>query len=409
MKHNINVYSEIGKLNSIIIHRPGLEVQNIVPSLMEDMLFDEIPYLKRAQEEHDVFAQILRDKGVEVNYIEDLAADSITDSDIREKLIDEFVAESNIRSLHEQEQVREYLFDIKDNRALIDKMTAGILRSELTDNKNKSLQDLVRATDIFSTLPMPNLYFSRDTFALIGNGVCMNSMWSNIRAREALFGELIFNHHPFFKDNVPPFWYNKHINHTLEGGDIIVLSEKVIAIGISQRTEARSIEIFAENILSADNSFETVLALVLPNQRACMHLDTVFTMIDRDLFTVYPGIEETLEIYEVTYNGKEIETRVLTDGLKKVLEDKLGTGPIELVKQGKRGIIDASREQWSDGYNTLAIAPREVIVYERNIVTNELLEQHNVKLNYMPDGELSRGRGGPRCMSMPINRDAVKW
>lgn len=409
MSNIINVFSEIGKLNSIILHRPNMELENIVPSLREELLFDEVPYLKSAQKEHDEFADILRQNGVDVKYIEDLAAESITDEEIRKDLIENFIGEANIRGLKELELVRELLSSIKDNGTLIHKMIEGIRKDELALEKVNSLQEMVSAQDIFTTYPMPNLYFTRDTFALIGKGVCMNHMWSQVRQRETLFGDLVFKHHPYFKDDKPSFWYNRDEKFTLEGGDIIVLSEKVIAVGISQRTEPRAIENFAKNILSSDEGFETILCLVLPRERTCMHLDTVFTMVDRDLFTVFPGIESSLEIYELKYKNGEIKTTLLNKELVQVLEEKLGVKGIQLIKQGNRGILDAVREQWSDGYNTLAIAPREVIVYERNVVINELLDKAGVKLHILKEGELSRGRGGPRCMSMPMNRDKVIW
>ena len=219
---------------------------------------------------------------------------------------------------------------------------------------------------------------------------------------------MVFKHHPVFGKNRPQFWYEKDKKYSLEGGDIVILSDKVLAVGISQRTEPRAIEIFAKNILSSDQGFERILCFVLPRRRACMHLDTVFTMVDKDLFTVYPGMEENLEIYELTYKNNEINTKLLNTDLKSALEDKLGIDEITMIRQGKRGILDADREQWSDGYNTLAIAPREVIVYERNTVINELLDKNGVKLHTIKAGELSRGRGGPRCMSMPLNRDSIK-
>ena len=295
MSNIINVFSEIGKLNSIILHRPNMELENIVPSLREELLFDEVPYLKSAQKEHDEFANILRQNKVDVKYIEDLAAESITDEEIRKDLIENFIGEANIRGLKELELVRELLNSIKDNATLIHKMIEGIRKDELALEKVNSLQEMVSAQDIFTTYPMPNLYFTRDTFALIGKGVCMNHMWSQVRQRETLFGDLVFKHHPYFKDDKPSFWYNRDEKFTLEGGDIIVLSEKVIAVGISQRTEPRAIENFAKSILSSDEGFETILCLVLPRERTCMHLDTVFTMVDRDLFTVFPGIESSLE------------------------------------------------------------------------------------------------------------------
>lgn len=407
MTHKINVYSEIGKLRSIILHRPGNELMNITPDLMGKLLFDELPFLEAAQREHDRFAQVLRENGVEVQYIENLAAEAITDEEIKSKLINDFIYEAGIKAPRERTGMEELLHSYNDPKELILKMIEGTMRNELPHATKKGLHDTLQAKDLFVAMPMPNLYFTRDTFALIGNGVCMNSMWSFIRQRETIFGDLVFKHHPMFRDEQVPFWYEKTNFNSLEGGDIIVLSDKVVAVGSSQRTEPRSIEIFAENLLNADNDFETVLCFVLPNQRACMHLDTVFTMVDRDLFTVFPGIENTLEVYSLTLKDGEVVTSLEPKGLEEVLSKYLKVDHVKMIRQGHRGLIDATREQWSDGYNTLAIAPREVVVYERNQVINELLDKAGAKLHVISSGELSRGRGGPRCMSMPLFRESL--
>lgn len=401
----INVFSEIGKLNSIILHRPGEELTNIVPSLMDELLFDEVPYLKNAQIEHDRFADILRDNGVEVHYIEKLAKESIVSDEIRKELIETFIDEASIRGLEEIKLVREYLESIKDDQKLIDKMIAGIRKEEIGLKSNSILSRKDSVREFYTTLPMPNLYFTRDTFALVGSGVCMNTMWSNVRQRESIFGDMIFKNHPAFKDNKPKYYYNKNSNYTLEGGDVIVLSNKIVAVGISQRTEGKAIVEFAKNLLSSDDGFEKVLCLALPISRSTMHLDTVFTMIDKDLFTVYPGIRGSLEILELTLQNGEIKIKELGKDIERVLSENLGTDGVTFIENGPRGMIDAEIEQWSDGYNTLAIGPREVVVYERNDAINELLYKNNVKLHKLVEGELSRGRGGPRCMSMPLNRD----
>lgn len=407
MSDKINVFSEIGKLNSIIVHRPGRELLNITPDLMDELLFDEIPYMEIAQKEHDQFVKILKDNDVKVNYIEDLVCESLTSEEIRENFIYDFVSEANIRSPRETFLLEEYLNSIKDNKLLVKKMIEGVRKDELPSEISYSLQDLLSTKNIFTALPMPNLYFTRDAFSLIGNGVCMNTMWSNVRQRETIFGDLIFKNHPDFKNDRPNFWYGRDSLYTLEGGDIVVLSNKVLAVGVSQRTEPRAIEIFANNILNGQTGFEKILCIVLPKKRSYMHLDTVFTMIDRDLFTVFPGIHESLELYEIENKDGEIITKARDKNLKKTLEELLKIDEAILIEMGARGILDADREQWSDGYNTLAIAPREVIVYERNVVINELLDKNNVKLHMLKEGELSRGRGGPRCMSMPMNRDAI--
>lgn len=218
------------------------------------------------------------------------------------------------------------------------------------------------------------------------------------------FGKMIFKYHPLFKDAKLPYWYDRYDGLSIEGGDIIVLSDKVIAVGVSQRTKASAVSALASKLLKGDNTYETVLALTIPESHAFMHLDTVFTMVDRDLFTLHPQVDETLEIYALSLRGQEIETSFVGNDLQATLKKYLKIGAIDLIREGSGTIMDAIREQWSDGYNTLAIAPREAVVYDRNVYTNEELDRHGVKLHILRSGELSRGRGGPRCMSMPLSR-----
>ena len=251
--------------------------------------------------------------------------------------------------------------------------------------------------------PMPNLYFTRDNFAMIGNGVSINRMYSVTRNRETIYGEYIFKHHPDFKD--VPQYYSRYNTFHIEGGDILNLNEHVLAVGISQRTEPDAIDQLAKNIFESDSPIDTILAFNIPNSRAFMHLDTVFTQIDVDKFTVHPGILGPLTVFEITSDGQGgIKVHEKTGTLESILEGYLGR-PVELIPCGGGDRIAAEREQWNDGSNTLAIAPGVVVVYERNDVTNKVLEERGVECIQIPSAELSRGRGGPRCMSMPIWRE----
>ena len=381
MNKNINVYSEIEKLKKVILHRPGHELTNLAPDQLGELLFDEIPFLDTAIEEHDYFAQILRDNGCEVYYLEDLAAESLTDSGIKEAFINEFLEESDIQVDREKEIVKE-LFQNMDNKELVLKMMGGIRKSDLPDYKKTSLPEIIEKDEFFVTKPMPNLYFTRDPFSLIGHSVSLNHMWSETRRRETLFGKYIFKYHNDFKIKDEDLHYNRELPPSIEGGDILVLSDELIAVGTSERTSARAIEQFAKRVLRE-----------------------VFTMVDRDLFTVHPEIEDSLTCFGITFDGKNLHTVEESSDIEEVLLKNLHLDKVDLIRQGSGGLLDASREQWSDGYNTLAIAPREVVVYDRNVVTNQILRDHGVTLHIMKSGELSRGRGGPRCMSMPIYRE----
>ena len=406
MSSPIHVYSEIGKLKTVLLHRPGKEIENLTPDLMDRLLFDDIPYLEVARQEHDAFAKILSDNGVEVLYLEDLAAEAIEDASVKERFVDEFIKEAGILGEKKKQLVKELLLNCKTNRELVDKMMEGIRKSELPNYNATSLADMADSGYPFVADPMPNLYFTRDPFATIGSGISLNHMRTVTRNRETLFAKYIFENHPRFKDSDIPRWFDRDDTTSLEGGDELVLNKEVLAIGISERTDAASIEKMAKRIFDKDESFKTVLAFHIPNKRAFMHLDTVFTMIDFDKFTIHPEIEGPLTVYAISRGeGNSIKIQKETQELDKVLAKYLEVEKVTLIRCGGGDMIDAAREQWNDGSNTLAIAPGEVVVYSRNHVTNKLLEEAGVKLHIMPSSELSRGRGGPRCMSMPLYRE----
>ncbi|WP_311443015.1 arginine deiminase [Ezakiella coagulans] len=398
----IKVYSEIGPLKKVILKRPGKELLNLEPDMLEELLFDEIPYLAQAQEEHDAFAQIFRDNGTEVYYLEDLAGEAIKDASVKEEFIDEFIREAHVVDEREIKFLKDLLGEL-EGKELIERTMSGIRREELPKYEAVTLYDFLAKDDFFITKPMPNLYFTRDPFALMGSGVSLNKMWSDIRNRETIYGKYIFKYNKAFKD--VPFYYDREEKFSIEGGDELVLSKDCLAIGISQRTSAKGLETFAKRALEI-GEFKKVMAFVIPKKRAFMHLDTVFTMIDRDVFTVHPGIEGPLEVFEITKPGEDLKVKRIEQDLRTLLSNELGTD-VKLIRCAGGNPIDSRREQWSDGSNTLAIKPGEVIVYDRNDVTNEILDKEGVKLHVMKSGELSRGRGGPRCMSMPVVREDI--
>ena len=404
----INVKSEIKPLKKVLLHRPGRELLNLTPDTLQELLFDDIPFLKVAQEEHDAFARVLRANDVEVVYLEDLMAEVLDlDLAIREKFLKQFIVEGGIRTNKYQRIIYDYLNQIKDNKTLVLKTMEGINVNELTRNIENSLVDLVSEESKMVLAPMPNLYFTRDPFASIGHGISLNRMYSVTRNRETIYAEYIFNYHPDYKGIVEK-WYDRYDSFHIEGGDILNLTEDTLAIGISQRTEPDAIDSLAKNIFNNPKSaIKKILAFNIPNSRAFMHLDTVFTQIDVDKFTVHPGILGPLEVYEITAGEdvEEVKVHKIEDTLEHILEDALGIEKVTLIKCGGEDRIAAEREQWNDGSNTLCIAPGVIVVYERNDVTNALLEKHGLKVLTIPSAELSRGRGGPRCMSMPLWRE----
>ena len=405
----INVKSEIKPLKKVLLHRPGNELLNLTPDTLGNLLFDDIPYLPVAQEEHDQFARILKDNGVEVVYLEDLMTETLDiSSEIRDSFIKQFIYEAGVRTPKYRSLVYEFLSSITSNRRLVLKTMEGINIKEIVlerAKRGKSLVDMIEPDSQFIVDPMPNLYFTRDNFASIGNGISLNKMYSVTRSRETIYAEYIFNYHPDYKD--VPKYFDRYNEYNIEGGDVLNLSDKVLGIGISQRTSANAIEMLAKSIFNdPDTSIETILAFNIPESRAFMHLDTVFTQIDYDKFTYHPGIMGSLKVFEIKKGEKEDEINVKSrsGSLERILEDYLGRDII-LIPCAGGDMVSAEREQWNDGSNTLAIAPGVVIVYDRNSVTNEVLRRFGIKVIEMRSAELSRGRGGPRCMSMPLIRE----
>lgn len=405
MPSPIHVTSEIGKLKTVMLHRPGREIENITPDSMYRLLFDDIPYLPIAQEEHDYFAQTLRDQGIEVLYFEKLAAEALADQDVKEEFVDRMVAESGYAAGLIHDVLKEYLLAM-NTQDMVNKIFEGVRREEI-DLPHMTLQQAAEDTEWpFVMDPMPNAYFTRDPQASIGDGLSINRMTFPVRQRESLITEYIIKHHPRFAGQVNVWRDRNHETH-IEGGDELVLSDHVFAIGISQRTTADAIEDIAKNLFKKSN-YDTVIAIKIPHNHAMMHLDTVFTMIDYDKFTVHPAIlDENGHVDNwVLHPGKdgEITMEHHTD-IKEVLKKALNKDDIDLIPTGNGDPIIAAREQWNDGSNTLAIAPGEVVTYNRNYVSNDLLRKHGILVHEVRSSELSRGRGGPRCMSCPIVRE----
>lgn len=414
--NGINVTSEIAPLKKVLLHRPGNELLNLTPDNLTRLLFDDIPFLPEAQKEHDEFATILKENGIEVVYLENLMAEVLElSSEIEDKFIRQFIYEAGIKTPKYKNLVFEYLKSFTNKLELVLKTMEGIKILEINRAKReveKSLVDLVSEESDFLADPMPNLYFTRDPFASAGNGIILNKMYSVTRSRETIYAEYIFNYHPDYRDKVEKY-YDRYLPYHIEGGDVLNLNEHVIAVGISQRTEAGAIDELAKNIFRNKSSkIDTILAFNIPVSRAFMHLDTVFTQIDYDKFTYHPGIMETLQVFEITEgdipdSDEDLNVREIKGSLEEILEKYLGR-QITLIPCAGGEKTSSEREQWNDGTNTLCIAPGVVVVYNRNNITNNILREHGIKVFEMSSAELSRGRGGPRCMSMPLIREDLK-
>ena len=407
----LHITSEIGRLKVALLHRPGAELENLTPDYLKDLLFDDIPYLEKAQAEHDAFAQLLRDRGVEVLYLEQLVAEALADDNIRHRFIQEIIHISKQGDVRITNALKSYLFGMNTGD-MVRKVMAGVRKNEVSVDFSgtKQLHEMLFNGYPFYLDPMPNLYFTRDPAAAIGHGLTINRMHWPARRRESLFMEYIIKYHPRFSGHDIPVWYDRNNRFSMEGGDELILSPEVMAIGISERTTAEAIEKMAAKLFSGSD-FKKVMAIEIPKSRAFMHLDTVFTMIDYDKFTIHPAIQDAggnLSIYVLTpgNNPGDIHIEHLTN-ISEALKSALHKDHIDLIPCGDGDAIASAREQWNDGSNTLAIAPGVVVTYDRNYVSNKLLREHGIEVLEIEGAELGRGRGGPRCMSMPLVREDI--
>ena len=406
MYPGIHNFSEIGKLNKVLLHRPGKELEALTPATLERLLFDDVPYLKIAQEEHDNFARVLRENGVEVVYYVDEVAKAIADPARQIQLVNDFLNISKIHAKGLRASMTSYLLNMPPKQ-MVAELIAGIKRSEVATKEATSLMDLVEDDYPFVSDPMPNLYFTRDPFASVGTGVFLHKMRFPTRCRETIYADYIFRFHPDFEGLVKRY-YDRDGHANIEGGDVLNLTEDTLAIGISQRTSPDAIEEASRNLFAdPEAKIRTVLAFDIPSCRAFMHLDTVFTQIDYDKYTIHPAILGPLTVYEITpgvSDPTDLHIRRIDSKLEDILAKYTRTDHVQLINCGGDDLIASAREQWNDGSNTLCIAPGKIVVYERNDVTNAILRDEGIQVLEMPSAELSRGRGGPRCMSMPIIR-----
>ncbi len=405
----ICVRSEINPLKKVLLHRPGQELLNLVPDRLPELLFDDIPFLRVAQAEHDAFAQILRNNGTEVVYLEDLMTEVLSlHPELVKPFLYQWMVEADIVTEKWQKKIYDYLTANFQGKALVEKTMSGITLKEMGGEACRySIKDMISEMDALVVDPMPNLYFTRDPFASVGTGVTMHKMRFPTRCRETIYADYIFNYHPDFEGLITRY-ADRNDPRNIEGGDVLNLTEDTLAIGISQRTNPDAIEAVAKKLFADPNAkIRTVLAFDIPDCRAFMHLDTVFTQIDVDKYTVHPAIIGPLTVYEITpgvEDPTDLQIREVDSDLKHILEKYTHVDDVKLIYCGGDDLIAAAREQWNDGSNTLCIAPGKIVVYERNDVSNEILDKAGLTVLQMPSAELSRGRGGPRCMSMPLIR-----
>ncbi|MCL2620028.1 MAG: arginine deiminase [Defluviitaleaceae bacterium] len=415
MSKPINVNSEIGKLKKVMVHRPGDELSEITPENSHEMLFEDVIFVEQAQREHDGFVNTLRSEGVEVVYLVDLAAEALeTSPQVRQNFINEFVEESGsgFDEYFKKQVTTHFETSYKTEKELVLATMSGITFDQLNmPRQNGALSKLrLPKPSSFVINPMPNLYFTRDPFSSIGNNVAISRMWSAARNRETIFSKYIFAHHPHYAQADNSYYYERHLPSYVEGGDILLLDAQTMAVGISQRTYPEGIELLAEKIFADEKSaIKNVLVLEIPKQRNCMHLDTIFTQLDVGKFLIYEKYMGDL-IHAYAMERGNPNAKDLSDwSLKKILDTYLKCDA-KFIKCGGDNPVHADREQWNDGANVLTLAPGRVIAYDRNPRTNDLLRKELGEENVLTfaSGELSRGRGGPRCMSMPLLRQDLE-
>jgi arginine deiminase len=414
----LQVYSEIGSLKRVLLHRPGSELEMLTPKYLDTMLFEDIPFLGSMREEHNAFAETLRNNGCEVLYVEDLLSDTVKITEARESLIEKTVQAAGIPDLELCGFLQDNLLGM-DDLSLTRHLIAGTKKDEIVLHQPAGRRDLsyyIRDEYPFYINPLPNLYFTRDPGSVIGNRCSVNTMHTDARKRESLLLAAIMRYHPIFRtdDSTPHILEGYAEGSSIEGGDILVLDANTLVVGCSARTEAWAIEELAKQVLISHSDsngeisgFKNILVIQIPFTRAYMHLDTVFTMVDHDKFTIYPGVESALKVFTISM-GKERNLLVKPEnGLKTALERALKLPSVDLIQTGGGDRITAAREQWNDSANTLAIAPGVVVTYRRNVVSNDTLEKHGITVLPIQGSELVRGRGGPRCMSMPLVREII--
>jgi arginine deiminase len=397
--------SEVGRLRTVMLHRPGNELKRLTPRNNDKLLFDGIPWVSRAQDEHDAFAQALRDRDVEVLYLTDLLTETLQSETAREHAIAGAMA-----NLHLGDTLRTYLAQALSEQSpeeLCAFLTAGVRNDEVRGGHG--LVTSLLTHDDFLIDPLPNLLFTRDSSVWVRDRVAITSLAMPARERETQLTELIYTEHPRFA-GTPKIhgWQREHV----EGGDVLLLAPGVIAVGVGERTTPAGAERLARQVFGADLA-HTVLAVPIAQERATMHLDTVCTMVDVDKIVMYPNVADSLLAHAVTMHERNGHTDA--DLVLQVAEAEpflvaaAKAMSIDTLHQIDTGLdpVTAEREQWDDGNNTLAISPRVAVAYERNVETNSRLEEAGIEVVAISGSELGSGRGGPRCMSCPVSREPL--
>src|SRR4051794_40148862 len=396
--------SEVGRLRTVLLHRPGSELRRLTPRNNDQLLFDGVPWVARAQEEHDAFAEALTTRGVEVLYVDRLLTEILSFPSARAELIGAAVDDPRLGASLQRAASTHLAWLAPEDLAAT--LISGLAHDELRGGRGLAYEVMDRGD--FVVPPLLNLLFTRDSSVWVGDEVAVTSLAMPARHRESTITSAVYTHHPRFA-GVEQL-YGAHLEH-LEGGDVLLLAAGVVAVGVGERTTPGGAERLARQVFSRGLA-HTVLVVPIAQQRATMHLDTIATMVDVDAMVMYPAVADSLVAWTVTCaaaaeDADDLELTVRGPApFVTAAAEAMGIDRLRVIDTGLDPVT-AEREQWDDGNNTLALAPRVAVAYERNTVTNAALEAAGIEVVRIAGSELGSGRGGPRCMSCPITRDAL--